>query len=128
MNVTVFAFSDIESEVFQGVMQKLLAAVDAAAPKARAGEGVDKEEGSVETGGGRPFEKDGLSIPHGTELLKVYKGKTISAVIDDAGLLYNKHRYEDLTPAAVAAVKDVDGENGKYPPNGWTFWRMLHEG
>jgi len=66
----------------------------------------------------------GDTLPVGTELRGSYLGKTFSAKIERAGVLFEGTLYNNLSPAAIAA-KNLAGTRGKAAStNGRDFWKF----
>lgn len=56
----------------------------------------------------------GATFPHGTELRAKYKGATYTARVEDGALVYDGHRFDSPSPAAMAITRNS--------VNGWIFW------
>jgi hypothetical protein len=69
---------------------------------------------------GRPWNIDGVSLPHGTELRARHKGETHFGRVEDGALVVRGKRYASPSPAAIA----ITGTS----INGWKFWEYRRFG
>jgi len=56
----------------------------------------------------------GVRFPSGTEFRARYKGQTYLGKVENGALVWNGHRFDSPSAAAVSITKA--------PTNGWTFW------
>lgn len=75
-------------------------------------------------------EKTGLEhLEDGTELRHRYStgeydGSIVKATIFDGKIVYGGDDFENPSPAAIQADKDIRGDDGLDNRNGWRFWKF----
>ena len=72
---------------------------------------------------GKTWSKDGVSLPHKTELRMVFYGKTYYGKINDGSFEVNGKKFSSPSPAAMEITKGRTGN-----PNGWRYWDCKRPG
>ncbi len=100
---------DSPTDSYNDVLRRLLELP----PAVRNGSSVSSDHGPA-------WKVDGVVFPHGTEFRKRFKGKLYEARVDNGSLVFDGHRYDKPSPAAIA----ITGNS----VNGWTFWECRRPG
>lgn len=69
------------------------------------------------------------NLEDGTELRHRYStgeydGSIVKATIFDGKIVYGGDAFENPSPAAIQADKDIRGDDGLDNRNGWRFWKF----
>lgn len=75
--------------------------------------------------GGRPWSSHGVTLPHGTRLRMIHRGREYTGVVDDGRWLVEGERFDSPTGATGVATKR-DGSPAHV--DGWNYWRAMRPG
>ncbi len=106
-----------EDKTPEDVIKRLMAAGD---QRAKGSRGRRNEVGNGSLVGSALFAHGG-SIPHGTELRAVYKGKEYLAVVKDGSLVWDGRSFSSPSKAAVAVIQRTGSD--RTGEDGWRFWK-----
>jgi len=62
-------------------------------------------------------------VPHGTQLMAVYKGKEYHADVRNGQVIWNGQPFPSLSAAAVAVIRSSG--SSRATEDGWRFWLYL---
>lgn len=111
----------IDFEVYKALTAKLQSPDDSYNNVLRRDLGMTTADGrATSSAGTRPWVVDGVTLPHGTEFRREFKGKLYTARVENGALVLDGKRHASPSRAAMAVTKSQT--------NGWVFWECREPG